>query len=145
MLEAPLSSRRAVVLGVAASDAHVVANHLIAHFLRARGFEVVNLGACTSVAEFAVECDARDDVLALLIGSHNGHALQDLRGLRQAKADGLIRCPVVLGGNLSVGSQKSREALDRLRGEGVDVILDRYEDLEVVLRDFAAEAERSVS
>ncbi|MYR02123.1 methylaspartate mutase, partial [Streptomyces sp. SID6139] len=41
---------------MAASDSHAVANQLIAHGLRAQGFDVVNLGTCTPVAEFAAAC-----------------------------------------------------------------------------------------
>lgn len=51
------SERRLVILGVAASDSHAVANHLIAHALRGLGFEVENLGTCTPVEEFAEACE----------------------------------------------------------------------------------------
>ncbi|MGI5170238.1 cobalamin-dependent protein [Spirillospora sp. CA-253888] len=118
-----LPSRRLVILGVAASDSHAVANHLIAHFLRSCGFEVVNLGPCTPVSEFAEACRAHPEAEAVIIGSLNGHAHEDLRDLPAARAAGRITCPVVVGGNLSVGSRKDPAALDRLRELGVDHIL----------------------
>ncbi|MFJ2742602.1 cobalamin-dependent protein [Streptomyces sp. NPDC087440] len=124
---------RTVVLGVAASDAHAVANHLIAHALREAGFHVVNLGTCTPVSEFAEACVAHPQAEAVIIGSINGHALEDLRQLPSVKhADG-IHCPVVLGGNLSVGSHKESSVLDRLRELGVDHILHDPADLPAVL------------
>ncbi|MCC3767416.1 cobalamin-dependent protein [Streptomyces sp. UNOC14_S4] len=117
------SETRTVILGVAASDSHVVANHLIAHALRAKGFHVVNLGTCTTVDEFAEAHAEYPWAEAVLVGSLNGHAYEDLQDLPAARARGLLGCPVVLGGNLSVGSRKDASHLDRLRALGVDVIL----------------------
>lgn len=114
---------RTVILGVAASDSHAVANHLIAYSLRGLGFNVVNLGTCTPVEEFAAACEEHPDAEAVVIGSLNGHVHEDLRGLEQAKRSGRITCPVILGGNLSVGSRKDDSALDRLYTAGVDHIL----------------------
>ena len=51
--------QRKVILGVAASDSHAVANHLIAHSLRGLGYTVVNLGTCTPVEEFAEAAEGR--------------------------------------------------------------------------------------
>ncbi|MGW6012012.1 cobalamin-dependent protein [Streptomyces sp. NPDC055210] len=115
--------RRLVILGVAASDCHVVANQLIARFLRDEGFEVENLGACTPVEEFARACVRRPEAEALLVGSLNGHIHEDLRGLREAKRSGRVHCPVVVGGNLSVGSSKSLSSDRRLYALGVDRIV----------------------
>ena len=125
--------RRRVVLGVAASDSHAVANHLIAYGLRNLGFDVVNLGTCTPVAEFADACRQNPDAEALIIGSLNGHAHEDLRGLAAAKDSGGIHCPVIVGGNLSVGSRKDPAALDRLYRLGVDRILTDPAELPAVL------------
>lgn len=125
--------RRRVVLGVAASDSHAVANHLIAYGLRNLGFDVVNLGTCTPVAEFADSCRQNPDAEALIIGSLNGHAYEDLRGLAAAKEAGDIHCPVIVGGNLSVGSRKDPAALDRLYRLGVDRILTDPAELPAVL------------
>ncbi|MGA5203656.1 MULTISPECIES: cobalamin-dependent protein [Streptomyces] len=130
--------RRLVILGVAASDSHVVANQLIAHFLDELGFHVVNLGACTSVDEFADACAAHPEAEAVLIGSLNGHVHADLRDLAEAKLSGRIRCPVVVGGNLSVGSRKDPSALARLYACGVDRIVADPADLPAVLDELRA-------
>lgn len=122
-----------VILGVAASDSHAVANHLIAHSLRARGFRVVNLGTCTPVAEFAAAYRRHPDAVAVLIGSLNGHAHEDLRELPAARRLGAIGCPVVLGGNLSVGSYKDTAAVERLRALGVDHVLSDLSRLPALL------------
>ncbi|MGK5532093.1 cobalamin-dependent protein [Streptomyces sp. URMC 129] len=128
-----------VILGVAASDAHVVANRLIAFQLRDLGFDVVNLGACTPVAEF-VEClAAHPDAVALVIGSVNGHAVEDLTPLRVAKDAGRVPCPVVVGGNLSVGSEADDEdASAALRDLGVDHVLRDVSALPPLLACLAA-------
>ena len=72
---------RVVILGVAASDAHAVANQLIAMMLRQQGFVVVNLGVCTPLEEFAEATRAHPQAEAVLIGSLNGHAYEDLKDL----------------------------------------------------------------
>ncbi|WP_218001253.1 cobalamin-dependent protein [Nocardia thailandica] len=115
--------RGTVILGVAASDAHAVANQLIAHDLRERGYDVVNLGTCTPISEFAAAAEEYPDALAIFIGSLNGHIHEDLRDLSKAKQSGAIRCPVVVGGNLSVGSDKSAQSHERLFDLGVDAVL----------------------
>ncbi|GAA0448553.1 cobalamin-dependent protein [Streptomyces stramineus] len=118
------SERRLVILGVAASDSHAVANHLIAHALRGLGFEVENLGTCTPVEEFALACEQHPEAEAVIIGSLNGHIHEDLRDLPAAREAGRIPCPVIVGGNLSVGSKKDPRDLQRLRDLGVDRILE---------------------
>lgn len=124
---------RTVILGVAASDSHAVANHLLAYGLRARGYVVVNLGTCTPVSDFAESCRRHPWASAVLIGSLNGHAYEDLLDLPAARRSGDITCPVVLGGNLSVGSAKRESALERLYALGVDHILDGPDDLFTLL------------
>src|SRR5690349_17753178 len=109
-----LSSKK-VILGVAASDSHVVANHLIAYMLRQKGLQVVNLGACTTVSEFSQAAQENPDAIAMLIGSLNGHAFEDLRDLNEAKTLGQIHCPVILGGNLSVGCEKRASDLGEFK------------------------------
>lgn len=117
------SSRGTIVLGVAASDAHVVGNHLIAMYLRRQRFRVINLGACTPTEEFMRAASQADDLVAVLIGSLNGHALEDLADLpRLRKAYG-ITAPIIVGGNLSVGAIKSDDAIARLHALGADRIL----------------------
>jgi methylaspartate mutase sigma subunit len=131
---------RTVILGVAASDSHVVANHLIAHALRAEGFNVVNLGACTSVAEFAEAHAEHPEAEAVIIGSLNGHAHGDLQDLPAARAAGRLGCPVILGGNLSVGSYKGAADHERLYALGVDVVLSDLDELPVALAELRARA-----
>ncbi|MEU6231114.1 cobalamin-dependent protein [Streptomyces sp. NPDC047042] len=130
--------KRTVILGVAASDSHVVANHLIAHALRAEGFQVVNLGACTSVAEFAEAYSEHPEAEAVIIGSLNGHAHGDLQDLPAARAAGKLRCPVILGGNLSVGSYKGAADHERLYALGVDVVLSDLDELPGTLDELRA-------
>ncbi|GHA26861.1 methylaspartate mutase [Streptomyces tauricus] len=127
--------RRLVILGVAASDCHVVANQLIARFLRDEGFEVENLGACTPVEEFARACVRRPEAEAVLVGSLNGHIHEDLRGLREAKRAGRVHCPVVVGGNLSVGCGRSLASDRRLYALGVDRIVHDPATLPTVLAE----------
>ncbi|MBC3842192.1 methylaspartate mutase [Streptacidiphilus sp. 4-A2] len=127
------NATRTVILGVAASDAHVVANQLIAHSLRAQGFTVVNVGACTSVAEFADAYSWHPEAEAVIIGSLNGHAYEDLQDLPAARAQGLLDCPVILGGNLSVGSHKDASDAERFRALGVDAVLSDPELLPATL------------
>ncbi|HYH97330.1 cobalamin-dependent protein [Hyalangium sp.] len=120
-------TRGTVILGVAASDTHVVANHLIAHMLRENNYEVVNLGACTPLQDFMDAHKQNPDALAIVIGSLNGHAKDDLRGLLELRHQYGIRCPVILGGNLSVGSQKELGLEDSFKKLGVDIVLNQPE------------------
>ncbi len=122
-----------VILGVAASDAHVVANQLIAYQLRGLGYHVVNLGACTPVSEFVDCLAAHPTALAVVIGSLNGHAVQDLSPLREAKRDGLLPCPVIVGGNLSVGSEKRGDEAEVIRSLGADHVLETIDQLVALL------------
>src|SRR5690349_3502505 len=98
---------RLVILGVAASDAHAVANRLIDLRLRAAGIAVVNLGACTPLEEFAAAMRRHPAAEAIAIASLNGHAWADLRALPALRAAGELDCPIIVGGNLSVGSAKT--------------------------------------
>jgi methylaspartate mutase sigma subunit len=129
--------KRTVILGVAASDSHAVANHLIAYALRAHGFQVVNLGTCTTVSEFAAAYREYPDAEAVLIGSLNGHAYEDLSDLPEARQLGLLNCPVIVGGNLSVGSHKNATDIDRLYTLGVDRVLTDPAELPRVLNELS--------
>ncbi|KJV26723.1 hypothetical protein VI06_16355 [Aquitalea magnusonii] len=112
-----------MVLGVAASDAHVVANHLIAMYLRRQHFNVINLGACTPTEEFMAAASEADQLVAVLIGSLNGHALEDLADLPELRQRYGVNAPVIVGGNLSVGAIKNDDVITRLHALGVDTIL----------------------
>ena len=140
-----ISTPETIILGVAASDAHVVANHLIAFQLRHLGYQVVNLGACTPVSDF-VECAAaHPDVLAVVIGSINGHAVEDLTPLRAAKDQNLLPCPVIVGGNLSVGSTKTGRESEVLRALGADHVLADIGELVRLLEDLRAARGRAAT
>lgn len=133
-----------VILGVTESDSHVVANHLIAHQLKEHGYEVINLGPCTSVSEFYREYQKQSDIMAIVIGSLNGHAYEDLEGLAELKASGSIQCPVVLGGNLSVGSEKTESLKTRFYERGVDYLPENPVDL-LELLDQLSQWEKTVA
>lgn len=124
---------RQVILGVAKSDAHAVANHLIAMRLRFAGYTVINLGVCTPLEEFADALGRYPDAEAIVIGSLNGHAYEDLSDLPALRASSRIHCPVILGGNLSVGSHKDDNDRERLLALGVDHILDDAEQIPLLL------------
>ena len=134
---ATTTAPRVVILGVAASDAHAVANQLIAMMLRQQGFVVINLGVCTPLEEFAEAYRAHPQAEAVLIGSLNGHAYEDLKDLPQLRSTGQLACPIIVGGNLSVGSHKGPETANRLRVLGVDHILDTADELSELLNRLA--------
>lgn len=121
--------QRKVIIAVAKSDAHVVANRMIHMMLLQEGYDVINLGVCTSVEEIAEACRQHPDAVAVLIGSLNGHASVDLLPLKQAKLKGQIRCPVVLGGNLSVGKEKTENLKNTFHQIGVDYVLDSADQI----------------
>ncbi|MGB9308608.1 MAG: cobalamin-dependent protein [Mycobacterium sp.] len=129
---------RVLILGVAASDAHAVANQLIAMMLRQKGFVVINLGVCTPLEEFAEAYRANPQAEAVLIGSLNGHAYEDLKELPQLRSAGQLACPIIVGGNLSVGSHKGPETANRLRALGIDHILQEPHQLPALLDQLAA-------
>jgi methylaspartate mutase sigma subunit len=73
--------------------------------------------------------DEHRDALAIAIGSMNGHALEDLRELELLKQRHQIHCPVILGGNLSVGSKKRDTLEAEFKEIGVSMILESPEQL----------------
>jgi methylaspartate mutase sigma subunit len=124
-----LPDSRTVILGVAESDAHAVANHLIAAWLGQLGFTVVNLGTCTSLREFAAAVGEHPGTEAVLIGSLNGHARQDLRELPALRREGLLPCPVIVGGNIAINPEQRAAAELELLALGVDHVLSAPEEL----------------
>ncbi|MFF0630734.1 cobalamin-dependent protein [Streptomyces sp. NPDC004296] len=116
-----------IILGVAESDCHAVANQLIHFMLEDHGYKVTNLGVCTPVSEFVEAAAGHADALAIAIGTTNGHAYQDLKPLRRYRDR--LPCSVIVGGNLSVGAVKSGSDADRLRELGVDCILRSADEL----------------
>ena len=126
--------RTEVILAGAASDAHVVGLRLAELHLRACGFDVISYGAATPLEEVVIATQAHPAAVAVVIGSVNGHALEDLRGLRELRQSAAIHCPVVLGGNLGCGSQRDHATeRHRLKAAGVDIIVDTIEELPDVL------------
>ncbi len=112
-----------VILAVAPSDVHVVANQIIAAQLRVKGYKVINLGAATPLQEVIETWQSHSDVLAIAIGSVNGHALQDLCDLPKLKQLYQVTCPIIVGGNLSIGAEKDGSEGQKLKDIGVDYIL----------------------
>jgi methylaspartate mutase sigma subunit len=55
------------------------------------------------------------------------------------RSAGQLACPVIVGGNLSVGSHKSPETANRLRALGVDHILEDAHELPALLDQLAGE------
>ncbi|WP_201448987.1 cobalamin-dependent protein [Sinorhizobium medicae] len=117
----PFSGGRVIILGVAASDCHVVANQLIEYEPRASGFNVINLGACTSVGEFVNAFQSHPDADAMVIGSLIGQAYEDLKVLRDAKDNLLISCPILVGGNLGVTRDQAAKTREKLLALGKDL------------------------
>jgi methylaspartate mutase sigma subunit len=124
---------RFIILGVAESDAHVVANKLIEYELTHNGFKVINLGACTSVDEFVDSFQMHPYADAVVIGSLNGHAYEDLKSIEKAKGDLLISCPIIVGGNLGVTREQAARTRDALLSLGVDYVLDNVTELTALL------------
>ena len=112
-----------VVTGVVGNDIHVVANRLIDLSLRARGYEVYNLGVNTHLEEFfdaVVETGAE----VLMISSLNGEAEGWGREVRllKSKYQNLDDVIMMIGGNLVVGSGKTEEIVARYKNYGFDLV-----------------------
>ena len=122
-----------VVLGVPESDAHVVAAKLLEFGLRDRGYDVLNLGACTPCGKF-VAAALESEPLAIVACGQNGHALVDLADLfERLTAVGLGHVPIFAGGNLSVGADKNPAGLrEAFAAIGIKV-LDSFEALYAAL------------
>lgn len=117
-----------ILIAMTESDAHVVAIRLLQLFLEENGYQVINLGACAPLRE-VVETAARTRPLCIVLGTQNGHALEDVATLLPLKQEYAVSCPVLMGGNVSVGAKKSRESLDKLKAAGVTEICASFEDL----------------
>lgn len=112
-----------VVTGVVGNDIHVVANRLIELSLKARGYDVFNLGVNTYLEEFfdaAVETGA--DVM--MISSLNGEAegwCREVKLLR-ARYKNLDNIIMMIGGNLVVGRGDTEEIISRYKRYGFDLV-----------------------
>ena len=112
-----------VVTGVVGNDIHVVANRLIDLSLRARGYEVYNLGVNTHLEEFfdaVVETGSE----VLMISSLNGEAEGWGREVRllKSKYKNLDDVIMMIGGNLVVGSGDTGEIVARYKNYGFDLV-----------------------
>ena len=112
-----------VITGVVGNDIHVVANRLIDLSLRARGYDVFNLGVNTHLEEFfdaAVETGAE----VLMISSLNGEAEGWGREVKLLKAryKGLNDLIMMIGGNLVVGSGDTEDIVARYKRYGFDLV-----------------------
>ena len=112
-----------VVTGVVGNDIHVVANRLIDLSLRARGYEVYNLGVNTHLEEFfdaAVETGAE----VLMISSLNGEAEGWGREVKllKSKYKNLDELIMMIGGNLVVGSGNTKDIVARYKKYGFDIV-----------------------
>ncbi|MFT6778541.1 MAG: methylaspartate mutase sigma subunit [Paraglaciecola sp.] len=125
-----------VIIAMTESDAHVVANKLLQLYLEDHGYNIINLGACTPM-KHVVQSAAVINPQAIVLGSQNGHALEDISSLLSLKKDFKINCPVILGGNLSVGAQKSNDFELEFQRAGVDYICQTFDDLLVLLEELA--------
>lgn len=112
-----------VVTGVVGNDIHVVANRLIDLSLRARGYEVFNLGVNTHLEEFfdaVVETGAE----VLMISSLNGEAEgwgREVKLLR-SKYRNMDDVIMAIGGNLVVGSGNTEDIVARYKNYGFDLV-----------------------
>ena len=125
-LLAPTSMK--VVTGVVGNDIHVVANRLIELSLKARGYEVFNLGVNTHLEEFfdaAVETGAE----VLLISSLNGEAEGWGREVKHLKAryECLDNIIMMIGGNLTVGAGNAEDIVPRYKRYGFDLVCHQVE------------------
>jgi methylaspartate mutase sigma subunit len=133
-----------VVTGVVGNDIHVVANRLIDLSLKARGFEVFNLGVNTYLEEFfdaAVETGAE----ILLISSLNGEAEGWGREVKSLKREykGLDDLIMMIGGNLTVGTGNAEEIVPKYKNYGFDIVchqIDLNTGLDMLEEFIAAQA-----
>lgn len=118
-----VSKNMKVVTGVVGNDIHVVANRLIDLSLKARGYEVYNLGVNTYLEEFfdaVVETGAE----VLMISSLNGEAEGWGREVKllKSKYKNLDDVIMMIGGNLVVGSGNTEEIVARYKKYGFDLV-----------------------
>ena len=112
-----------VVTGVVGNDIHVVANRLIDLSLKARGYEVFNLGVNTYLEEFFDAC-VETGAEVLLISSLNGEAEGWSREIKTLKSryKGLDNLIMMIGGNLSVGAGDPQTIVPKYQRYGFDLV-----------------------
>jgi methylaspartate mutase sigma subunit len=133
-----------IIIAVTESDAHVVGNRILELALVREGFRVVNLGVCTPAIEIAEAYRSKRNVLAIAIGSINGHGAADLRTFGMIKRDYQLSCPVFFGGYLEVGRRARSEdySPEELETLGLDDVLDDIPQLITKLKALRQEWKR---
>ena len=105
------------------NDIHVVANRRIDLSLRARGYEVFNLGVNTHLEEFfdaVVETGAEVLMISSLNGEAEGWGREvPLLKSRYSNLDDVI---MMIGGNLVVGSGNTEDIVARYKKYGFDLV-----------------------
>ncbi len=113
-----------VVTGVVGNDIHVVANRLIELSLKARGFEVFNLGVNTYLEEF-IDAVVETNADVLLISSLNGEAegwARELKILLSKYGNLLDNVTFMIGGNLVVGTGSAEDIVPKFKNYGFDLV-----------------------
>lgn len=113
-----------VVTGVVGNDIHVVANRLIELSLKARGFEVFNLGVNTYLEEF-IDAVVETNADVLLISSLNGEAegwARELKILLSKYNNLLDNVTFMIGGNLVVGTGSADDIVPKFKNYGFDLV-----------------------
>lgn len=128
-----MKDNKRFILGVVGSDVHCVANQLIERELISRGFKVVNLGVAIEEVEVleAIIC-AEEDVV--LLGTLNGDIEPTINLIKSIKREFSTDVPVVVGGNLVLGSIGRDRTLDLLDAGATFVISNATSISEVISR-----------
>ncbi|MEU8814262.1 cobalamin-dependent protein [Actinoplanes sp. NPDC048796] len=113
---------RVVVTGLA-SDSHTWNLVYLQLLIEELGYEVVNLGPCVPDAVLIEQCRRLAPAMVVM-SSVNGHghtdALRVIRGLRECP--GLSTTPVVIGGKLSVSTDRVDALSAELVAAGFDAV-----------------------
>ena len=125
-----------VIVGGTESDTHVVSLYVASIMLEEAGYRVINRACQNPVAELMAEPPGGGPVLAYMVCNQNGHALEDLRTLRQFKP---AATPVILGGHYTLGCHDKDAQQGRLREAGVDHFVETLEEVLPMLEQFAAQ------
>ena len=123
------NSKGCIVIGATESDPHVVSLFLARVCLEEEGYNVIYRGCQSSVDELITDDDRNEDLVCYIIVNQNGHALSDLRKLRQRKDELSVSVPICLAGHYTVPSACIDEVRNSLRIAGIDLFIESFEDL----------------
>jgi methylmalonyl-CoA mutase cobalamin-binding subunit len=129
-------SKGTVIVGGTESDTHVVSLYVASIMLEEAGYRVVNRACQNPVAELMAAPPGGGPVLAYVVCNQNGHALEDLRDLRQFKP---AATAVILGGHYTLGCHDKEAQQGRLREAGVDYLVETLEEVIPMLEQIAAQ------